>query len=73
MWYEPLLQQMWRHYLTHHKNVELSVLSEEMNFAEQYLLYSKFKHASREYLCCQFCDYEIEFTVNYDLTTLQEQ
>lgn len=73
MWYEPLLEKLWKHYQTHHKDLQMYIVSDEMNLAEQYLLYTKFPHADIEYLCCQFCDYKIGFVVNYDLTTQQEQ
>jgi|TARA_R100000084_G_C4653231_1_gene151204 hypothetical protein len=69
-WYESLLEKYWEHLSTEHTDQGIYELNREMNFMEEYLVYSKFGHADSEKICCDFCDWKLEWTVNYDLLTV---
>ena len=68
-WYEPLLKAYSEHLQLNHNDQCIYELHREMNFQEEYLVYEKFAHADLAWICCDFCDWKLEFTVNYDLLT----
>ena len=68
-WYEPLLVKYYEHLLKHHSHQGIFELDREMTFMEEYLVYNKFGHADAERICCDFCDWELQYTINYDLIT----
>ncbi len=68
-WYQPLLDKYQNHLYEHHIDQGEYYLNQEYNMMEEFLLYEKFRHAQNEYICCDFCNWRLNYTVNFDLLT----
>lgn len=67
-WGEPLLREYYNHLLKYHQDQGIYELDREMNFQEEFLVYTKFAHRDTAQICCDFCDWALKFSVSYILS-----
>ncbi len=68
-WYQPLLDRLWSHLLTHKDMVELDHAT-EYQLTEEFLYYEEFRDGESRSLPCPYVD--CEFCIKYVPTIILE-